>query len=130
MYGNPETTTGGRALKFYASVRIEVRKADVLKNGADAYGNHVKCKVVKNKVAPPFRQAEFDIFYDSGISQENEIIDVAVDKEIIRKSGAWFSYNGENIGQGKEKTKDYLKNNPEVFEEIKNKILSAPADEF
>ena len=130
MYGNPEVTTGGKALKFYASVRLDVRKVDYIKEGAEVIGHRAKVKVVKNKVAPPFRQAEFDIFYDSGISQENEIIDVAVDKEIIRKSGAWFSYNGENIGQGKEKTKDYLKNNPEVFEEIKNKILSAPADEF
>ena len=130
MYGNPEVTTGGKALKFYSSVRLDVRKVDFIKEGTEVIGHRAKVKVVKNKVAPPFKQAEFDIFYSSGISQENEIIDVAVDKDIIRKSGAWFSYNGENIGQGKEKTKENLKTHPEVFEEIKNKILSAPADEY
>lgn len=129
MYGNPEVTTGGKALKFYASVRLDVRKVDFIKEGTDVIGHRVKVKVVKNKVAPPFKQAEFDIYYNSGISQENEIIDVAVAADIIRKSGAWFSYKGENIGQGKENTKKYLKEHPEVFEEIKNMILSKPADE-
>lgn len=130
MYGNPEVTTGGKALKFYSSVRLDVRKVDFIKNGTEVVGHRAKVKVVKNKVAPPFRQAEFDIYYDSGISQENEIVDVAVEKDIIRKSGAWFSYNGENIGQGKEKTKEYLKEHPEVFNEIKEKILSAPSEDF
>ena len=124
MYGNPEVTTGGKALKFYASVRLDVRKIDFIKDGSDVIGHRARVKVVKNKVAPPFKQAEFDIYYDSGISQENEIIDVAVDKDIIKKSGAWFSYNGENIGQGKEKTKEFLKTHPEVFAEIKEKLMS------
>ena len=128
MYGNPEVTTGGKALKFYASVRLDVRKVDFIKEGSDVIGHRVKVKVVKNKVAPPFKQAEFDIYYDSGISQENEIIDVAVDKGIIKKSGAWFSYNGENIGQGKENTKKYLKEHREVFDEIKNQILNSAED--
>lgn len=124
MYGNPEVTTGGKALKFYSSVRLDVRKVDFIKEGTDVVGHRAKVKVVKNKVAPPFKQAEFDIYYNSGISQENEIIDISVEKGIIKKSGAWFSYNGENIGQGKENTKKYLKEHPEVFEEIKSKILS------
>lgn len=124
MYGNPEVTTGGKALKFYSSVRLDVRKVDFIKEGTDVVGHRAKVKVVKNKVAPPFKQAEFDIYYNSGISQENEIIDISVEKGIIKKSGAWFSYNGENIGQGKENTKKYLKEHPEVFEEIKGKILS------
>ena len=123
MYGNPEVTTGGKALKFYSSVRLDVRKIDFIKEGSDIIGHRARVKVVKNKVAPPFKQAEFDIYYNSGISQENEIIEVAVEKDIIKKSGVWFSYNGENIGQGKENTKKYLKEHPEVFEEIKNKIL-------
>ena len=97
---------------------------DFIKDGSDVIGHRARVKVVKNKVAPPFKQAEFDIYYDSGISQENEIIDVAVDKDIIKKSGAWFSYNGENIGQGKEKTKEFLKTHPEVFAEIKEKLMS------
>lgn len=124
LYGNPETTTGGRALKFYASVRIDVRKADQLKNGSEIYGNHVKCKIVKNKVAPPFRVAEFDILYGKGISKISEIIDFAVALDIIKKSGAWFSYEGERIGQGKDNARKFLETNPAVAEEIEEKIRS------
>ncbi|MBQ8005953.1 MAG: recombinase RecA [Clostridia bacterium] len=122
MYGNPETTTGGRALKFYASVRIDVRKADQLKNGSEVYGNHVKCKIVKNKVAPPFRVAEFDILYGKGISKTSEIIDFAVALDIIKKSGSWFSYEGERIGQGKENVRKFLDENPPICDEIEAKI--------
>ena len=118
MYGNPETTPGGKALKFYASVRIDIRKVENLKNGADIYGSHVRCKVVKNKVAPPFRQAEFDILYGQGISKASEILDMAVKLEVIDKSGAWFSYNGLRIGQGKDNVRKYLDENPEVSAEI------------
>ena len=124
MYGNPETTTGGRALKFYASVRIEVRKADTLKNGTDAYGNHVKCKVVKNKVAPPFKTAEFDILYGTGISKASEIMDVAIELGIIEKSGSWFSYMGQKVAQGKDNTRKYFEENPELMKELEEKILS------
>ncbi len=122
MYGNPETTTGGRALKFYASVRIDVRKADQLKNGSEIYGNHVKCKIVKNKVAPPFRVAEFDILYGKGISKMSEIIDFAVALDIIKKSGSWFSYEGERIGQGKENARKFLEDNPPICDEVEAKI--------
>ena len=118
MYGNPETTPGGKALKFYASVRIDIRKVENLKNGADIYGSHVRCKVVKNKVAPPFRQAEFDILYGQGISKASEILDMAVKLEVIDKSGAWSSYNGLRIGQGKDNVRKYLDENPEVSAEI------------
>ena len=118
MYGNPETTPGGKALKFYASVRIDIRKVENLKNGTDVYGSHVRCKVVKNKVAPPFRQAEFDILYGQGISKASEILDMAVKLEVIDKSGAWFSYNGLRIGQGKDNVRKYLDENPEVSAEI------------
>ena len=128
MYGNPETTTGGRALKFYASVRIEVRKADVLKNGTEAYGNHVKCKVVKNKVAPPFKTAEFDILYGTGISKASEIMDVAIELGIVEKSGSWFSYNGQKVAQGKDNTRKYFEENPELMKELENKILSKIAN--
>ena len=128
MYGNPETTTGGRALKFYASVRIEVRKADTLKNGSEAYGNHVKCKVVKNKVAPPFKSAEFDILYGSGISKASEIMDVAIELGIIEKSGSWFSYNGQKVAQGKDNTRKYFEDNPELMKELENKILARIAN--
>ena len=122
MYGNPETTPGGRALKFFASVRIDVRKTEQLKDGNDVYGNHVKCKIVKNKVAPPFRTAEFDILYGKGISRTGEILDYAILLDIIKKSGSWFSYNGERIGQGKENVRKLLESNPALFEEIEAKV--------
>ena len=128
MYGNPETTTGGRALKFYASVRIDVRKADVLKNGSEAYGNHVKCKVVKNKVAPPFKSAEFDIIYGKGISKASEIMDVAIELDIIEKSGSWFSYNGQKVAQGKDNTRKYFEENPELMKELEDKIMAKIAN--
>lgn len=122
VYGNPEVTTGGRALKFYSSVRIEVRKGEALKRGSDIIGNRTKVKVVKNKVAPPFKQVEFDIMYGQGISAEGSIVDVGVELEIIKKSGSWFSYEGEKIGQGRDNAKEYLKANPEVRAEIEEKI--------
>lgn len=122
MYGNPETTPGGRALKFYASVRIEVRKGEPLKNGSEVIGNRVKCKVVKNKVAPPFKIAEFDMLFGEGISKLGEIIDCAVEFDIIKKSGSWFSYDDMKIGQGKDKVKDFLKENKEVCNEIETKV--------
>ena len=125
MFGNPEVTAGGKALKFYASVRIDVRKADALKDGDGAYGNHTKAKLVKNKVAPPFKTAEFDIIYGKGISKGSCLIDLGLQYDILTKSGAWFSYNGEKIAQGREKACDYIENNPEVAEEIKAKILEA-----
>lgn len=124
LYGNPETTTGGRALKFYASVRIDVRKTEQLKNGGEIYGNHVKCKIVKNKVAPPFRVAEFDMLYGKGISKSSEILDFAVALDIVKKSGAWFSYNGERIAQGKENAKKYLESNSAIMEELEAQIRS------
>lgn len=122
MYGNPETTPGGRALKFYASVRIEVRKGEPLKNGAEIIGSRTKCKVVKNKVAPPFKVAEFDMIFGEGISKLGEIIDCAVEFDIIKKSGSWFSYDDMKIGQGKDKVKEYLKENKEVCDEIEGKV--------
>ena len=122
MFGNPETTTGGRALKFFSSVRMEVRKGEALKRGSDVVGNRTKVKIVKNKVAPPFKQVEFDIMYGEGISNEGSIIDVGVELEIIRKSGAWYSYEGEKIGQGRDNAKEYLKANPETKAEIEEKI--------
>lgn len=122
MFGNPEVTTGGKALKFYASMRLDVRKSDVIKDGNEIVGNRTKVKVVKNKLAPPFRLAEFDILYGIGISKVGSILDIAVDKGIIAKSGSWFSYNDEKIGQGREKTIDYLKNNPIILSEVESKI--------
>ena len=136
MYGNPETTPGGRALKFFASVRIDVRKTEQLKDGNDVYGNHVKCKIVKNKVAPPFRTAEFDILYGKGISRTGEILDYAILLDIIKKSGSWFSYNGERIGQGKENVRKLLETNPEFFAEVEEKVraqsenVKLPEEEF
>ena len=124
MYGNPEVTTGGKALKFYASVRMDVRKTENLKNGDEAYGNHVKVKIVKNKVAPPFRVAEFDILYGKGISKSSEIIEIATALEVLQKSGSWFSYNGERIGQGKENARKYIEENPDLMKEIEDKIKS------
>ena len=123
MFGNPEVTAGGKALKFYASVRIDVRKGEALKDAEGAYGNHTKAKIVKNKVAPPFKSAEFDIIFGKGISQASCLIDLGIEYGIVDKSGAWFSYNGEKIAQGREKAITYLEENPAVAEEVKNKIL-------
>ena len=122
MFGNPETTPGGKALKFYSSIRLDVRKGEVIKDGTENVGSRTKVKVVKNKLAPPFKTAEFDIVYGLGISKEGCIVDLAVDNDIIIKSGAWFSYNGEKIGQGKENAKNFLANNPQICDEIENKI--------
>ncbi|MBE6018035.1 MAG: DNA recombination/repair protein RecA, partial [Lachnospiraceae bacterium] len=119
FYGPSETTTGGRALKFYASIRIDIRRIESLKSGGEVIGNRVRAKVVKNKVAPPFREAEFDIIFGEGISAVGDILDAAVDLNIINKSGAWYSYEGEKIGQGRENTKAYLKANPEFYERIR-----------
>ena len=125
MFGNPEVTAGGKALKFYASVRIDVRKSDALKDGAEAYGNHTKAKIVKNKVAPPFKTAEFDIIYGKGISNESCLVDLGVEYDILQKSGAWFSYNDEKIAQGRDKAVEYLVVNKDIAEEIKTKIIEA-----
>ena len=122
MFGSPETTTGGKALKFYASIRLDVRKTDTIKEGANVIGNRTKVKVVKNKLAPPFKTAEFDIMYGEGISKSGCILDVALNLGLIKKSGAWFSYNDEKIGQGKENTKIYLEKNPDIMKEIETKI--------
>ena len=118
MFGNPETTTGGRALKFYATIRIDIRKGETIKQGTDVIGNRTRGKIVKNKGAPPFRLAEFDMMYGSGISHEGTLIDIGVNMEIIQKSGSWYSYNGERMGQGKENVKEYLKQNPAIAQEI------------
>jgi recombination protein RecA len=122
MYGNPEVTPGGRALKFYASVRIDVRKTEVLKNGSESYGNHVRCKVVKNKVAPPFKQAEFDIIFGKGISRTGELLDLGTELGIVEKSGSWFSFDGQRLGQGKESAKKFLEENKEIYDAIESKI--------
>jgi len=122
MYGNPETTPGGRALKFYSSVRIEVRKGETLKSGTDVIGARTKCKVVKNKVAPPFKECEFDIMYGQGISRVGEVLDLAVELDIVKKGGAWFSYNETKLGQGRDNVKELLKNNPELMLEIEEQI--------
>ncbi len=122
FYGNPETTTGGRALKFYSSVRLDVRKTEILKQGGEPIGNRVRIKVVKNKIAPPFKEAEFDIVYGKGITKEGDILDLAVKENIVDKSGAWFAYNGEKIGQGRENAKATLRANPVMLEEIENKV--------
>lgn len=122
MFGNPETTTGGRALKFYASVRIDVRRIEALKQNGEVIGNRTRAKIVKNKVAPPFREAEFDIMFGEGISREGDILDVAANLDIVQKSGAWYAYLGEKIGQGRENAKAYLKQNPDVCEEIADAI--------
>ena len=127
MYGNPETTPGGKALKFYASVRLDIRKVENLKNGTDIYGSHVRCKVVKNKVAPPFKTAEFDILYGQGISKASEILDMAVTFEIIEKSGAWFSYAGQRIGQGKDNARKFLDDNPEISAEVERLVREKAA---
>lgn len=122
MFGNPETTTGGRALKFYASVRMDVRRTDSLKQSGEVVGNHVRVKVVKNKIAPPFKEAEFDIMFGQGISREGDILDLAAKVDIVEKSGAWYAYQGAKIGQGRENAKIYLKDNPAVCHEIENKV--------
>ena len=122
MFGNPETTTGGRALKFYSSVRLDVRRIETLKKGTDVVGNRTRVKVVKNKVAPPFKEAEFDIMFGEGISREGDILDLAVANDVVQKSGAWFAYLGEKIGQGRENAKSYLKENPDVLNEIEQQV--------
>ncbi|MCI9227550.1 MAG: recombinase RecA [Dorea sp.] len=124
MFGNPETTTGGRALKFYASIRMDVRRIETLKQSGDMVGNRTRVKVVKNKIAPPFKEAEFDIMFGKGISREGDILDLAVDCKLVSKSGAWFAYNGDKIGQGRENAKTYLKEHPEVMGELEAKIRS------
>jgi recombination protein RecA len=124
MFGNPETTTGGNALKFYASVRLDIRRIGAIKRGDEVIGAETRVKVVKNKVAPPFRQAEFDILYGEGISREGEIIDQAVNLDLIEKAGSWYSYNGEKIGQGKDNVREYLKQNSDIAQEIEQKILA------
>lgn len=128
IYGNPETTTGGRALKFYASVRIDIRKGQPLKDGADVVGNRTKCKVVKNKVAPPFRTAEFDVLYGKGISKMSEILDIGVQLDILTKSGSWFYYGEERIAQGRDKAREYFEQNPELAAEIEEKIKAKASD--
>ncbi len=137
MFGSPETTTGGKALKFYASVRLDVRRIETLKGGTEAVGNRTRVKVVKNKVAPPFKQAEFDILYGEGISREGSLIDMGVDVGVVKKSGAWYTYDGDQLGQGKENSRSFLKDNPDLANEIEKKIkeslgmgprVDAPAD--
>ena len=130
MFGNPETTTGGRALKFYASVRMDIRRIENIKQDGEIKGNRVRVKVVKNKVAPPFREAEFDVIYGEGISKEGNILDMAVNLDIVDKAGSWFSYNGERIGQGRENVKKYLKENPDVLDEIEGKVRENFAKAF
>ena len=125
MFGNPETTTGGNALKFYASMRLDIRKIENLKDNQEIIGGRVRVKIVKNKMAPPFRQAEFDIFFNEGISHTGEVVDLGVEKGIIEKSGAWYSYGGTRIGQGRENVKEYLKNNPDTAQDIEEKIIAA-----
>ena len=136
IYGNPETTPGGRALKFFASVRIDIRKTEQLKDGNDVYGNHVKCKIVKNKVAPPFRSCVVDVIFGEGISKASSLLELAVERELIKKSGAWYSYNGNRIGQGRENTLKFLKENPDIYdfidktirEEFAGGLITAPMD--
>ena len=122
MFGNAETTSGGRALKFYASVRMDVRRTETLKQGGEMVGNHVRVKIVKNKIAPPFKEAEFDIMFGKGISREGDILDLATKIDLVNKSGAWYAYNGEKIGQGRENAKSYLTTHPEIMEEIEEKV--------
>ena len=130
MFGNPETTTGGRALKFYASVRMDIRKIENIKQDGEVKGSRVRVKVIKNKVAPPFRETEFDIVYGEGISKEGNILDMAVNLDIIEKAGSWFSYNGERIGQGRENVKKYLKENPDILKEVEEKVRANFAKAF
>jgi recombination protein RecA len=123
MFGSPETTTGGRALKFYSSIRLDVRRIETLKDGQEMVGNRTRVKVVKNKVAPPFKQAEFDILYGQGISREGGLIDMGVENGFVRKAGAWYTYEGDQLGQGKENARNFLKDNPDLANEIEKKIL-------
>jgi len=125
MFGNPETTTGGNALKFYASVRVDIRKTNQIKDGEEVVGNRTRVKIVKNKLAPPFRKADFDILYGEGISQLGEIVDLGVDLDIIKKSGSWFSYGDTKLGQGRDAVKQIIKDNPELHDELKTKISEA-----
>ena len=125
MFGNPETTTGGRALKFFSSVRMDIRRIDSIKRDGEQVGNRVRVKVVKNKVAPPFRQAEFDLMFGEGISREGSLIDIGVDEGIIRKSGAWYTYDTERLGQGREAAKETLRQNPDLRDEIEEKVRAA-----
>lgn len=122
MFGNPEVTTGGRALKFYSSIRLDVRRVEALKQAGEILGNHTRIKVVKNKIAPPFKEAEFDIMFGQGISREGDILDLAANTDVVNKSGAWYAYNGEKIGQGRENAKKFLKENPEICQEIEAKV--------
>ena len=124
MFGSPETTPGGRALKFYSSVRLDIRRIEAIKDGVEVVGNRTRVKVVKNKVAPPFRQAEFDIMYGKGISREGSLLDIGVDLGIVKKSGAWYTYEGEQLGQGRENAKVFLTENPEIMVEISDRILT------
>jgi recombination protein RecA len=123
MFGSPETTPGGRALKFYSSVRLDIRRIEAIKDGVEVVGNRTRVKVVKNKVAPPFKQAEFDIMYGRGISREGSLLDIAVDLDIVKKSGAWYTYEGEQLGQGRENAKTFLSENPEVMVEVQDRVL-------
>ena len=123
MFGNPEVTTGGRALKFYSSMRMDVRRIETIKQGDQMLGNRTRVKIVKNKVAPPFKKAEFDIMYGKGISLSGDVLDCAVNEGIVKKAGSWFSYNGDRIGQGRENVKNYLEANPEILEEIRRKVM-------
>jgi recombination protein RecA len=125
MFGNPETTTGGRALKFYSSVRVDIRRTGSIKDGDTAIGNRIRGRVVKNKIAPPFRQAEFDIMFNEGISATGDLVDLGVETSVIQKSGAWFSYGQTRLGQGRENVKTFIKDNPELFDEIKQKVFEA-----
>ena len=130
MFGNPETTTGGRALKFYSSVRVEIRRSEAIKNGTEIVGNKVNIKVVKNKVAPPFKSTQVDIIYGKGISRDGEVLDLAVDKDIVDKSGAWYAYKGEKIGQGRENAKRYLVEHPDIMNEIKASLMPVEEEEL
>ena len=139
MFGSPETTTGGKALKFYASVRLDVRRIETLKDGTEAVGNRTRVKVVKNKVAPPFKQAEFDMIYGEGISREGGLIDMGVDEGFVRKAGAWYTYDGDQLGQGKENARQFLRDNPDLADELEKRIkdklgigarLDLPADDI
>jgi len=135
FFGNPETTTGGKALKFYASVRMDIRRIQTIKNGDEAVGNRTKVKVVKNKMAPPFKTAEFDVLYGEGISKEGSVLDMALQANVVKKSGSWFTYEGDQLGQGRENVRQFLKDNPELTEEIENKVKTAfglikPTDQF